>query len=495
MNHYFLSFLFDDTNNQSNAICINDQFFTYRDLKIKTASIVQQIKVSGVEKQSIGVYLEDNLETYAAILAIWVTGNKYIPLHPTYPASRIDNIVEVANIKMILAGTPTIGGIQNKVPILDYTSFTQVECLNKEQLVAYDSKDIVYVLFTSGSTGVPKGVQINYNNLKSFLENLDHLRMDIPEKSGYLQMFELTFDLSIVSILLPLMNNGILYHVSTKAVKYLEIYRLLEEYPIQFAIIVPSVLSMLRPYFNSIQLPNLRYVALSGEAVPLELTQQWQACCPNARFYNFYGPTECTIFCTYYEIPRTEVCSQNGIVSIGKVNLSCKSLCLKEDGTMGGVGEKALLWIGGDQVSPGYLNNEDLNTSLFMDQEGIRYYNTGDVVTKNDNEEFFYLGRKDHQVKISGYRIELSEVEFNASKALNNISFVLAVSDEKSSSLKLVLFILKTDLTNTMILSKLKETLPDYMLPSIIIQLDEFPLNKNGKMDRGQLKEIYERQK
>lgn len=495
MNNYFLNFLFDDSNSPPNAICINDQFFTYRDLKNKTASIVNQINISGIEKQSVGVYLDDSLETYAAILAIWFTGNKYIPLHPTYPATRIDNIIDAANIKLILAGISQIEGIQNNTPIIEYTNIQQVDSIHKDNLVAYDPTDIVYVLFTSGSTGVPKGVQINYTNLKSFLENLDNLNMSIPKGSGYLQMFELTFDLSIVSILLPFMNRGILYHVSIKAVKYLEIYRLLEEYPIQFAIIVPSVLSMLRPYFDTIQLPNLQHVALSGEAVPLELTQQWQRCCPNARFYNFYGPTECTIFCTYYEIPRNEISSQNGIVSIGKVNASCTSLCLKDDGTVGGVGEKALLWIGGNQVSPGYLNNMELNNTLFMEREGERYYNTGDVVTKNEKDEFFYLGRKDQQVKISGYRIELSEVEFNASKALNSTAVVLAVNDEKSSSLKLVLFVAKTEQSHSIILTKLKETLPDYMLPSMIIQVDEFPLNKNGKMDRGQLKEIYERER
>lgn len=494
MENYFLDFLFDESNNSENAICINDTYYTYKELKQKTSDIINKITLSGIRKKSIGVYIEDNLETYASILAIWFTGNKYIPLHPTYPSSRIEHIIQISNIQLILSTGSFIEGVKTEIPILSHQTLPITDGLNKEHLYAYENEDVVYVLFTSGSTGMPKGVQIDFKNLKSFLENLDNLKLALPKGSGYLQMFELTFDLSIVSILLPLMNNGILYHVSIKSVKYIEIYRLLEEYPIQFAIIVPSVLSMLKPHFNSIQLPNLKYVALSGEAVPLELTQLWQCCCPNAKLFNFYGPTECTIFCTYYEIPKENISSQNGIVSIGKVNTYCNSLFLKEDGSPASIHEKSLLWIGGHQVSPGYLGNDELNNNLFMNYNGDKYYNTGDIVVRNEAEEIFYLGRKDSQVKINGYRIELSEVEFNASKALNKNSFVLAVSDSKSFLLKLILFTLKTELSNPSILAELKKNMPDYMLPSLIIQLDEFPLNTNGKLDRNQLKEIYERQ-
>jgi amino acid adenylation domain-containing protein len=490
---YFLSFLFDDNHDAENALCINDTYYTYKELKCKTATVVKEIIEKKLKQQSIGVYLDDNIETYAAILAIWYTGNIYIPLHPTYPPERIDNIIHIANIQLIFSTTNPIEGLESKTEIVYFDAINRMDKLDQGDLHYYDSQDVVYVLFTSGSTGVPKGVQISYQNLFSFLENLEKIGLDIPARSGYLQMFELTFDLSIVSMLFPFMNSGILYHVSSKSVKYLEIYRLLEEYSIQFAILVPSVLSMLRPYFDSISLHDLKFVGLSGEAVPLGLTQEWQSCCPNAQFFNFYGPTECTIFCTYYKIPRSDIESQNGIVSIGHINHNLKSLCLREDGGVASVGEKSLLWIGGDQVSPGYINNGELNKNLFKEIDGLAFYNTGDIVVQNEKNNFYYLGRQDHQVKISGYRIELTEVEYNASRALGGKAFVIAVNDPKSLSLKLVLFIEKTSLSSSSLLSQLKTTLPDYMLPATIIQLEEFPLNKNGKLDRGQLKEIYEK--
>jgi amino acid adenylation domain-containing protein len=424
------------------------------------------------------------------LLAIWYTGNIYIPIHPSYPPSGVETIIQSANVKLIFSSEEN----ESSPLLISYNSLKETEIKELNEPYRYTQKDIVYILFTSGSTGVPKGVQINYSNISSFIQHLDVLNLGLNKQAGYLQMFEMTFDLSVVSILLPFINTGTLYHVSSKSVKYLEIYRLLEDYQIEFAIIVPSVLAMLRPYFSSIELPNLKAVGLSGEAVPLDLTKEWQVCCSNAKFFNFYGPTECTIFCTYYEIPKDDIAALNGIVSIGKVNNNCLALCLKEDGTTAKEGEKSLLWIGGEQVSPGYLNNEELNQSLFIIRDGIRYYNTGDVVIKNEKEEFFYLGRKDHQVKISGYRIELSEVEYNATNSLNAKSIVIATEDKKGM-MQLVLFVVKTGLTNADLLEKLKQSMPGYMVPTVILQVDEFPLNDNGKLDRKQLKEYYDQQR
>lgn len=490
MESNFLQFLVNSDNDHEKALCINDEFFTYRDLKFRTAKIVAHLADLGYQQQSIAVLLDDNIDTYAALLAIWYTGNVYIPIHTSYPPSRIETIIQSANVKLVFSSEENESN-----PLL--TTYHSLKETDKKQLnepFRYTQEDIVYILFTSGSTGVPKGVQINYSNISSFIRHLDVLNLGLNKQAGYLQMFELTFDLSVVSILLPFINTGILYHVSSKSVKYLEIYRLLEDYQIEFAIIVPSVLAMLRPYFNSIELPNLKAVGLSGEAVPLDLTKEWQACCSNARFFNFYGPTECTIFCTFYEIPRDHIASLNGIVSIGKVNENCRAVCLKEDGSQATEGEKSLLWIGGDQVSPGYLNNKELNQSLFMIHEGVNYYNTGDIVIKNEADEFFYLGRKDHQVKISGYRIELSEVEHSASNALNTKSVVVATEDTKGM-MQLVLFVVKKGLTNADLLEKLKQSMPGYMVPTVILQVDEFPLNDNGKLDRKQLKEYYDQQR
>jgi acyl-coenzyme A synthetase/AMP-(fatty) acid ligase len=242
---------------------------------------------------------------------------------------------------------------------------------------------------------------------------------------------------------------------------------------------------MLRPYFEDIDLPDLRNVALSGEAVPLKLTQEFQQCCPNAQFHNYYGPTECTIFCTSYKIPREEIPAVNGIVSIGEATLNQISKLIREDGTEAGYDEKAELYLGGTQVSLGYVKNEILNQSSFLSIDNVRFYKTGDLVVQKKDGLLYYLGRKDQQVKIQGYRIELMEVEHLCKQALKTEAAVVAVKDNRGFD-NLVLFVKKG--LSLDISEALATLLPKYMTPTRIIELDEFPLNDNGKLDRKTLK-------
>jgi acyl-coenzyme A synthetase/AMP-(fatty) acid ligase len=264
--------------------------------------------------------------------------------------------------------------------------------------------------------------------------------MGLQKGDRYLHMFELSFDLSVVSYVLPLQHYGTIYTVSDQNIKYLEIYRLLEEYKLNYAIIVPSVLAMLRPYFEDIDLPELRNVALSGEAVPLKLTEEFQQCCPNAQFHNYYGPTECTIFCTSYKIPRNEIPSLIGIVSIGKATLNQVSKLIREDGSEAANGEKAELYLGGSQVSVGYVKNAEMNLASFLTIDGVNFYKTGDLVIQKNDGLLYYLGRKDQQVKIQGYRIELMEVEHLCKQALKTEAAVVAVKDNRGFD-NLVLFV------------------------------------------------------
>lgn len=484
MNNLF-KFLFDN-NKSNNALCINDRYYTYDEFSKTIFSIANQINKNAKCQEKIGVYLTDSMYTYASIYAIWLTGNIYVPLHKSYPKSRLEDIAELSNLAMIL--TSEFGeNIPKNHLIIDSTILNDFSVVKPFE---HSNSDLMYILFTSGSTGVPKGVQISHGNLVSFFNEIKFLNFDVSREAGYLQPFDLTFDLSIVSTILPLTNGGVLYHVSSDTVKYLEIYRLLEDYAIEFAIIVPSVLNMLKQYFDTIHLDNLKIVALSGEAVPLELTQKWQQCCPNARFFNFYGPTECTIFCTCYEIPRTDIRHQNGIVSIGKPTFDLFGVLLDENLDEISKGEKGELWIGGDQVSVGYLNNNELNLLLFKDLKGVRYYNTGDIVQSDNDNYLFYLGRKDHQIKRNGFRIELSEIEYKSSLALD--CQVCVISKVSSNTVDIILVLEVNQHERSVIVSKLNEQLPAFMIPNIIFEVKEFPLNDNGKLDRKQILEIYE---
>ena len=482
-------FLYSQENNDKFAVYINDTYVTYREFKNSVFSIANELKNHPHAQNKIGVYLNDSIYAYASIYAIWITGNIYVPLHSSYPENRLKEIASQADLSCILSSEHAA-----KLP-LDY-SLIRTDNLNNDSVVlpyTHTETDLFHILFTSGSTGVPKGVQISYNNIVSFLGHIEFLQLGLTSNSGFLQPFDLTFDLSILSTLLPFIHQGTLYHVSSTSVKYLEIYRLLEDFAIEFAIIVPSVLNMLKNYFDSIQLDSLKAVALSGEAVPIELTEKWQKCCPNARFFNFYGPTECTIFCTCYEIPRNGILHRNGIVSIGLPTIFSSSLLLDENMDEVSSSFKGELWIGGEQVSKGYINNQALNDVLFKEINGSVYYNTGDIVERDEENNLFYLGRKDQQIKRNGFRIELSEIEYKASLALNVQTCV--ISKIQQASIDIILVLVKDSFQKELISEALKTHLPAFMIPNVVMEIDEFPLNDNGKLDRKKISQLYDSSK
>jgi D-alanine--poly(phosphoribitol) ligase subunit 1 len=479
-------FLYSQENDDRSAVYINERYITYLEFKNSVFSIANEIKNHKLSQSRIGVYLNDSIYTYASIYAIWITGNIYVPLHSSYPEKRLKEIASQANLSCILSS-------ENGTNLpLDFELIRTDKLNDTSVFLPYKhaESDIFHILFTSGSTGVPKGVQISYGNVISFLEHIDFLKLGLTSNSGFLQPFDLTFDLSILSTLLPFMHQGTLYHVSSATVKYLEIYRLLEEFDIEFAIIVPSVLNMLKNYFDSIQLDSLKAVALSGEAVPIDLTEKWQQCCPNARFFNFYGPTECTIFCTCYEIPRTRILQRNGIVSIGSPTIMSTSLLLDEQMKEVTTSSKGELWIGGEQVSKGYVNNQALNDVLFKEINGSIYYNTGDVVERDNENNLFYLGRKDQQIKRNGFRIELSEIEYKATLALNVQTCV--ISKIQQESIDIILVLVKDSYKKELISEVLKSQLPAFMIPNVLFEIDEFPLNDNGKLDRKKISQLYD---
>ena len=181
-----------------------------------------------------------------------------------------------------------------------------------------------------------------------------------------------------------------------------------------------------------------------------------------------------------------------GIVSIGKPFGDNLYFVADENAQEVNDGEKGLLWIGGPQVMPGYLKNDDLSKKVLIEKNGHLFYNTGDVVLELD-DQIYYLGRLDQQVKINGYRIELSEIEFNANKILPDKCAVISVKDQKGFDL-LVLFIeLQASIDKQEVLKVLRNHLPEYMVPSVILSIEQFPLNSNGKLDRKELKNMYER--
>ncbi len=468
------------------AFCIQDTFYTYSQLFSRVASIQSKINENCPGEQNVGIVINDDIETYASILALLFLGKTYIPVHPGYPSDRVGQILEQGSIKYLLSKKEVAYNGAETIVTGGYTPGSGIAPVPPE--FAFGNTN-AYILFTSGSTGVPKGVPITYHNLDSFVSAFDALGYGATEQDRFLQMFELTFDLSVMSYLVPLCHGACVYTIPDNGMKFMSIYNVLVKHNITFALMVPSVLANLRPYFEEIDLQDMRVSLFCGEALYKDVVTEWMACVPNARVENVYGPTEATIFCLTYQINPGQITDYNGIVAIGAPMAGMGAILADEHNKQLPDGERGELCLHGDQLTPGYLDPEKTKLAFF-EVDGIRYYRTGDISFRNEAGDFIYCGRVDHQVKIQGFRVELSEVEFHL-RAITGSSNVVALATSNANGLTQIDVIFEGEKADTEpVMDALKTKVPTYMLPAQIHFVTTFPLNTSGKTDRKALQKM-----
>ena len=466
----------------NNAFCINGIFYTYAKLQERIRGIRALIRecIGGAENV-VGLVVHDDLDTYASIFALWFEGKAYVPLNPYAPKARNRNIVTQSGLSLLLNSK---GATYDGIVVLDTSKAKSEEGICE----AIAAVDVAYVLFTSGSTGVPKGVPISFDNLDAFVDGFYDLGYEIGPTDKCLQMFDLTFDLSVMSYLIPLLNGACVYTIPATAIKYQYVAELLEDRQLTVALMVPSILHYLRPYFDEMRYDSMRYSLFCGEALPTDLAEEWSKCVPFARIDNVYGPTEDTIFCTSYQYGRNGKNKElNGILSIGRAMKGTMTLIVDEKNDPVPKGKVGELCLAGRQLTSGYWNNEQKNRENFFYHGGIRFYKTGDLCSEFEGD-LMYHGRLDFQVKIQGFRVELGEVEFAVKKVLERRNNVAAVAFENGiGNTEIGVFIESETGDKQEIMEGLKRSLPSYMLPGQIHFVEKFPLNANGKTDRKKL--------
>lgn len=472
------------------AFCVDDTFYTYGQLAVRMAAI--RSVICKEPDKAIGLVANDDIDTYASILALWMEGKCYVPLHPLQPLARCGDIISQVGITVILDSSENTRYNHPKVIHTALLSGTETLTPPTKSL---DEEALAYILFTSGSTGRPKGVPISFGNLKAFIHSFHALGFQLGEDDRCLQMFDLTFDLSVGSYLLPLLHGSCLYTVKPGKVKWQEVFRLLDEYRLTSVLMVPSVIHYLIPYLDELEAPQLRYSLFCGEALDAKETALWQQAVPNAEVWNVYGPTEDTIYCTAYRVPRSGIKECNGIVGIGKPMQEVRTLIVTPDHKEAHRGEKGELCLAGRQLTPGYWDNDARNKEAFFCHGGERWYLTGDICAMDEDGELLYYGRKDSQVKIQGYRIELSEIEHVARRFYEENVAVVAVPVKDAHDNTVIALAAETeDDSNTdRLVDMLKQYLPPYMVPSSVVCMPQFPQNANNKIDRKIIKQLIER--
>ncbi len=475
-----------------NAFCIREEYFSYNQFGHTISMIRDAIHDAVSFNANVGLVINDDIETYSSVFALWLEGRSYVPLHPNWPLERCKDIIEQVNLDLVLDSS-------EKSRYSDVNIIKTSVLLYKGDNLSYDNyvsdDDLAYILFTSGSTGKPKGVQISRNNIGSFMDGFWKSGIKINEKDRCLQAFDMSFDVSVQGFLVPLCKGACCYSIPYDQIKYLYVSRLIENHKITFGAMAPSMLRYLKPYFDEFDSSSLKQCILTAEACPLSLMEEWCKYAPNVQLYDFYGPTEATIYCTYYKFNRDGYNkSLNGIVSIGRPMANIIALILDENGEELPNGEKGELCVAGKQITKGYYNNFDKNSEAFFEKEinniRLRFYHTGDLCYKDDEGDIMYSGRMDHQAKIQGFRVEMGEIEYHARIFLKGANVVCMAYDNNNGLSQIAMFIEGNEENEQTLLNYLRSKVPQYMIPSKIYYLSSFPLNENAKTDKKKLRSM-----
>lgn len=468
-----------------NAFCIDEEHYTYAQLGKCISKVRIALQQCNHQNTKVGLVINDDLETYASIIALWMEGDCYVPLHPNWPMERCLDICEQVELDLVLDSSEK-SRYENvqvlKTSELEYTG----DCFEPKQGVS--DEELAYILFTSGSTGKPKGVQLSRKNLASFMDAFFDI-YPMTESDKCLQCFDLTFDLSIMSYLAPLVKGACVYTVPPDEIKYTYVGSLIEDEHLTFALMAPSTITYLKPYFDEMDCSSLKYSLFCGEALHEDITKQWSECAMNAVIDNVYGPTEDTIFCSTYRFNRVTVNkSHNGVLSIGKPMKNCGMTIFDEQGNECAIGVMGELCLSGPQLTKGYHKNEEKNKDAFFMKDGIRWYRSGDLCYKDEDGDIMYSGRLDHQAKIQGFRVELGEIEFHAKEFLGDKNVVCIAYDNKEGLTEIAMFIEAEEFDSDEMIAFMRTKMPAYMIPKRIVFEQSFPLNSNGKLDRNVLK-------
>ncbi len=480
----------DSANDEGGAI------LSYGEVEARSNQLAHYLRDRGVVSGSrVGLLLPRSPELYIAILAILKAGGAYVPLDPEYPADRIDYILSDCGIKTIVT-TEDLA----KAKAIGLTSIVCVDLQAgrialepttrlKRQLVGTTERDLSYVIYTSGSTGRPKGVEIEHRSSTNYIRVVNESIYHIQPSDRVYQGFSIAFDASVEEVWCTFAAGATLVVVGsieqTRSGADLALF--LTQQRVTVLSCVPTLLAMME-----VEVPTIRLLILGGEQCPQELVSRW--CNPQRRVLNTYGPTEATVVSTYQE------CQPERPITIGKPLPTYYVYILDENLQLCPIGVEGEIHIGGICLARGYVGRPDLTAEKFISLEDNkppeiipnRLYKTGDLGSWTDDGEILFLGRIDGQVKLRGFRIELSEIESVIMQCAGVSGAVVAVKKVAQIE-RLIGYVVSkqnpAELELGAIFDVLRSRLPAYMVPTSLEVLTSLPTLPSGKVDRKSLPE------
>jgi len=477
------------------ALCLGNRTWTYAQARGTALRWAGALTADGARPTRVGLLAARSPESYLGLLAALCCGAAVVPLNPAFPVVRNLAMAKTAGIDAVIvdrSGLPQLGPLVDALPGLAVLApqipepGVPVLAANHaalERPFAARLGDPAYILFTSGSTGRPKGVPISHANISHFL-SVNHERYRPGPDDRITQTFDQTFDLAMFDLFMA-WGSGATLCPATR-LQTLHPARYVARHGITVWFSVPSVATIAQSSGLLVPgaMPGLRWSLFCGEALADSAARAWSAAAPHTALENLYGPTELTVACTVHRWSgdRPSAPGPHGLVPIGRPYPGMEHLVVS-GGKPSSEGE---LWLRGPQLFSGYLSADD-DRDAFAERDGYRWYRTGDRVRVLPDGELAFLGRRDSQVKIRGHRVELGEIE-HALCSVPGVTSAAVVAVPGPQGAALMAFYTGTEHGSRALAARLRERLPEYLVPPRFAHLGALPLNGNGKTDRGALR-------
>ena len=480
------------------AFANEEMGLTFRQVYDQARSVGSFLQNEGFYKKAVVVFMKKHPTTLVSFFGTIYAGCYYVPLDDEMPRHRIELILKTLNPAAMICDQTTAPLVEE----FDYHGKTYIYSEICETAVAEDALasirdrqldiDPIYIVFTSGSTGVPKGVTACHRSVLDDVENLcDVLRFN--ENSVFGNQTPLYFDAYLKEVMPTLKYGATTILIPKQLFMFpIKLVEFLNEKKINTVCWVVSALTMISAFktFDKVIPEYLHTIAFASEVFPIKQFNLWRAALPQARFINLYGPTETTGICCYYEVDREFGLDE--VLPVGRPFRNTEIMLLDENDRLAGPGQQGEICVRGTRLTLGYYRNPEVTSKAFVqnplnDLYPELIYRTGDIGKYNERGELVFLSRKDFQIKHMGHRIELGEIEVIANMHDDVKSACCIFDGEKK---KIVLYYVG-DLNFKDMTAYIKDKLPRYMVPHVIRQLETMPLTPNGKIDRNLLKQMY----
>lgn len=474
------------------AVEKDEKSITYKELESEANKLLKALEKKGIERGDVvGLFLENSIETIVSIFAILKLGGTFLPIDTSIPKDRVKYLLEDSNTKLVIAKKDILKNLQSELPVLivDSDEYINEKVDQTERYLKISKSEAAYIIYTSGSTGQPKGVVINHEALLNYIMWASKTYVN-SEITSFPLFSSISFDLTITSIFTPLVSGNKIVVYKQEASENL-IEKIVKDNKVNIIKLTPSHLKLIQNSNVSKWIKEnnnriaLQKLIVGGENLTAQLASSaYKIFSGKIDIYNEYGPTEATVGCIIKKYAK-EI-DNNFSFPIGKPIDNMQVYILDSNKEIVFPGKVGELYLAGKSLAKEYLNKQQLTEESFVKIPEIsesRLYKTGDIGYWDETGDIVFVGRKDNQVKLNGFRVELEEINNKLLRIEEIQEAVTIVENGEYGESLISYYVAEDDISREEMVAGIKDSLPEYMIPNFFQRIESIPLTRNGKLD------------